>query len=90
MKKDEDAGSKVEVNHLEQQIAEKQKEYNDLEETGKLKKHWLRVIKKPRSNWIVGTCCLEKAKREGDLAEAARLQYGVIPELQKRGTGGSC
>ena len=27
---------------------------------------------------------LEKAKREGDLAEAARLQYGVIPELQKQ------
>ena len=24
----------------------------------------------------------EKAQREGDLAEAARLQYGVIPELQ--------
>ncbi|MFI7820967.1 AAA family ATPase, partial [Acinetobacter baumannii] len=26
----------------------------------------------------------EKAQREGDLAEAARLQYGVIPELQKQ------
>jgi hypothetical protein len=33
------------VNHLEQQIAEKQKEYNDLEKFGKLKKHWLKVIK---------------------------------------------
>ncbi|MCP5876096.1 type VI secretion system ATPase TssH, partial [Klebsiella pneumoniae] len=32
VKKDEDAGSKAEVTHLEKQIAEVEKEYNDLEE----------------------------------------------------------
>lgn len=40
VKKDEDAGSKAEVTHLEKQIAEVEKEYNDLKKCGKLRKHW--------------------------------------------------
>jgi ATP-dependent Clp protease ATP-binding subunit ClpB len=42
------------------------------------------VIKKAQVELDQARVALEKAKREGDLAEAARLQYGVIPELQKR------
>ncbi|MDB0324771.1 hypothetical protein CTY56_08490, partial [Acinetobacter baumannii] len=38
VKKDEDAGSKAEVTHLEKQIAEVEKEYNDLEEVWKAEK----------------------------------------------------
>ncbi|OEC84760.1 ATP-dependent chaperone ClpB [Acinetobacter sp. YK3] len=84
VKKDEDAGSKAEVNHLEQQIAEKQKEYNDLEEIWKAEKTLVEGDKKAQVELDQARSALEKAKREGDLAEAARLQYGVIPELQKR------
>ena len=84
VKKDEDAGSKAEVNHLEQQIAEKQKEYNDLEEIWKAEKTLVEGDKKAQIELDQARVALEKAKREGDLAEAARLQYGVIPELQKR------
>ncbi|WP_293738387.1 ATP-dependent chaperone ClpB [uncultured Acinetobacter sp.] len=84
VKKDEDAGSKAEVNHLEQQITEKQKEYNDLEEIWKAEKTLVEGDKKAQVELDQARVALEKAKREGDLAEAARLQYGVIPELQKR------
>ncbi len=84
VKKDADAGSKAEVNHLEQQIAEKQKEYNDLEEIWKAEKTLVEGDKKAQVELDQARVALEKAKREGDLAEAARLQYGVIPELQKR------
>jgi len=84
VKKDEDVGSKAEVNHLEQQIAEKQKEYNDLEEIWKAEKTLVEGDKKAQVELDQARSALEKAKREGDLAEAARLQYGVIPELQKR------
>ena len=84
VKKDEDAGSKAEVTHLEQQIAEKQKEYNDLEEIWKAEKTLVEGDKKAQVELDQARVALEKAKREGDLAEAARLQYGVIPELQKR------
>ncbi len=84
VKKDEDSGSRAEVNHLEQQIAEKQKEYNDLEEIWKAEKTLVEGDKKAQVELDQARSALEKAKREGDLAEAARLQYGVIPELQKR------
>ncbi|MEO3356576.1 ATP-dependent chaperone ClpB [Acinetobacter haemolyticus] len=84
VKKDQDDGSKAEVNHLEQQIAEKQKEYNDLEEIWKAEKTLVEGDKKAQVELDQARVALEKAKREGDLAEAARLQYGVIPELQKR------
>ena len=31
---------------------------------------------------------LERAQREADLGRAAELQYGTIPELEKRARGG--
>lgn len=84
VKKDEDAGSKAEATHLEKQIAEVQKEYNDLEEVWKSEKTLVEGTKKAQVELDKARIAFEKAQREGDLAEAARLQYGVIPELQKQ------
>nr|MBP6191057.1 AAA family ATPase [Acinetobacter sp.] len=84
VKKDEDGGSQAEAKLLEQQIAEKQKEYNDLEEIWKAEKTLVEGDKKAQIALDQARVALEKSKREGDLAEAARLQYGVIPELQKQ------
>jgi len=84
VKKDEDAGSKAEVTHLEKQIAEVQKEYNDLEEVWKSEKTLVEGTKQAQVELDKARIAFEKAQREGDLAEAARLQYGVIPELQKQ------
>ncbi|HRA91899.1 MAG TPA: AAA family ATPase, partial [Acinetobacter sp.] len=84
VKKDEDSGSQAEAKLLEQQIIEKQKEYNDLEEIWKAEKTLVEGDKKAQVALDQARVALEKAKREGDLAEAARLQYGVIPELQKQ------
>ncbi len=84
VKKDEDAGSKAEVTHLEKQIAEVQKEYNDLEEVWKAEKTLVEGTKKAQVELDQARVALEKAQREGDWAEASRLQYGVFPELQKQ------
>ena len=84
VKKDEDAGSKSEVNYLEKQIEEVQKEYNDLEEVWKAEKTLVEGTKKAQVDLDQARVALEKAQREGDWAEASRLQYGVIPELQKQ------
>lgn len=84
VKKDEDVGSKAEVNHLEKQIAEVEKEYNDLEEIWKSEKTLVEGTKQAQVELDKARIAFEKAQREGDLAEAARLQYGVIPELQKQ------
>ncbi|ENU80187.1 ATP-dependent chaperone ClpB [Acinetobacter sp. ANC 3789] len=84
VKKDQDVGSKAEVAHLEKQIVEVQQEYNDLEEVWKAEKTLAEGDKKAQVELDKARVALEKAIRDGDLAEASRLQYGVIPELQKQ------
>ncbi len=84
VKKDADSVSKAEVEHLEKQIAEVQKEYNDLEEVWRAEKTLVEGTNQAQVELDKARTAFEKAQREGDLAEASRLQYGVIPELQKR------
>ncbi|WP_445115794.1 ATP-dependent chaperone ClpB [Acinetobacter sp. WZC-1] len=84
VKKDADSVSKAEVSHLEKQIEEVQKEYNDLEEVWRAEKTLVEGTSQAQVELDKARTAFEKAQREGDLAEASRLQYGVIPELQKR------
>ena len=84
VKKDADSVSKAEVTHLEKQIAEVQKEYNDLEEVWRAEKTLVEGTNQAQVELDKARTAFDKAQREGDLAEASRLQYGVIPELQKR------
>ncbi len=84
VKKDADSGSQAEVSYLEQQIAEVQKEYSDLEEQWIAEKRLVDGTNQTQIELDKARTAVEKAQREGDLAEASRLQYGVIPELQKR------
>ena len=83
VQKDEDAGAKAEIDHLKKQIDEVQIEYNDLEEVWRADKALVEGNKTIQLKLDQARIGLEKAQREGDLAEAGRLQYGVIPDLQK-------
>ncbi|WP_173911222.1 ATP-dependent chaperone ClpB [Acinetobacter sp. Marseille-Q1618] len=84
VKKDADSVSKAEVEHLEKQIEDVQKEYSDLEEVWIAEKRLVDGTNQAQVELDKARTAFEKAQREGDLAEASRLQYGVIPELQKR------
>ncbi|WP_180027590.1 ATP-dependent chaperone ClpB [Acinetobacter sp. YH16032] len=84
VKKDEDAGSKAEVSHLEKQIAEVEKEYSDLEEVWISEKRLVQGDQQTQAELDQARIAMQKAQRENDLAEMARLQYGVIPDLEKR------
>ncbi|MDI1221874.1 MULTISPECIES: ATP-dependent chaperone ClpB [Acinetobacter] len=84
VKKDADSVSKAEVEHLEKQIADVEKEYSDLEEIWIAEKRLVDGTNQAQIELDKARTAFEKAQREGDLAEASRLQYGVIPELQKR------
>ncbi|TWV81958.1 ATP-dependent chaperone ClpB [Moraxella sp. VT-16-12] len=84
VKKDDDAGSLAQAGQLQNQIDELSREYNDLEEIWKSEKVLVEGTKQAQVALDKARIALEKAQREGDLAEAARLQYGVIPELQKQ------
>ncbi|MGM7369283.1 AAA family ATPase, partial [Acinetobacter baumannii] len=55
-----------------------------LEEVWKAEKTLVEGTKQAQVELDKARIAFEKAQREGDLAEAARLQYGVIPELQKQ------
>ena len=61
-----------------------QREYNDLEEVWRAEKTLVEGTNQAQVELDKARTAFEKAQREGDLAEASRLQYGVIPELQKR------
>ncbi|WP_441368378.1 ATP-dependent chaperone ClpB [Acinetobacter lwoffii] len=84
VKKDEDSGAKAEIQYLSDQIATVKKEYHDLEEVWRADKALVEGNKDVQIKLDQARTALEKAQREGDLGEAARLQYGVIPELQKQ------
>ncbi len=84
VKKDADSGAQGEVKHLEEQIATVEKEYSELEEIWRADKALVAGNKDIQVKLDQARIALEKAQREGDLAEAARYQYGVIPELQKQ------
>ncbi|WP_168398833.1 ATP-dependent chaperone ClpB [Acinetobacter indicus] len=84
VKKDEDVGSRAEVSHLEKQIEDVQKDYNDLEEVWKSEKTLVEGTKQIQAQLDQARIALQKAQRENDLGEMSRLQYGVIPELEKQ------
>ena len=84
VKQDADSVSKAEVEYLEKQIEEVQREYNNLEEVWRAEKTLVEGTNQAQVELDKARTAFEKAQREGDLAEASRLQYGVIPELQKR------
>lgn len=84
VKKDQDSVSQSELSHLENQIEEVEKEYHDLEEIWRAEKTLVEGTNKAQVELDQARIAYEKAQRDGDWAEASRLQYGVIPELVKQ------
>jgi ATP-dependent Clp protease ATP-binding subunit ClpB len=84
LKKESDEASKRRLGDLEGQIAKLDKEYSDLDEVWKAEKaatqgevHIKEELERARAE-------LEKARRASDLGRMAELQYGKIPELERR------
>ena len=77
-----DAGSISESSVLDKQLAEIQAEIHELEEVWNADKVLVEGNKKAQIELDQARVALQKAQRENDLAEQARLQYGVIPQLE--------
>ncbi|WLF83386.1 ATP-dependent chaperone ClpB [Moraxella sp. ZY210820] len=84
VKNDDSASAKAESIHLQEQIDELSKQYSELDEIWKSEKALVAGTKNIQVQLDKARIALEKAQREGDFAEAGRLQYGVIPELTKQ------
>ncbi|MDE2235561.1 MAG: ATP-dependent chaperone ClpB [Gammaproteobacteria bacterium] len=84
LKKEKDEASRKRLATLEADIKKLEREYSDLEEIWKAEKasvqdaaHIKEALEKTRTD-------LESARRAGDLARMSELQYGRIPELEKK------
>ncbi|MDA7742077.1 ATP-dependent chaperone ClpB [Francisellaceae bacterium] len=82
LKKEKDKASQKRLEDLEVQIHELEKEYADLEEIWKAEKAQLQGAQHLKEELEQYRIDLDAAKRAGDLAQMAELQYGKIPELE--------
>jgi len=84
LKKETDEASKRRLKDLEEQTRQLEKEYADLEEVWKAEKAQLQGAAKVKEDLERAKLELETARRAGDLSRMAELQYGRIPELERR------
>jgi len=83
LKKETDAASKDRLEKLQAELAELEQESASLTARWQAEKAKLGAARDIKQRLEDARNQLEIAKRQGDLAEAGRLQFGVIPELGK-------
>jgi ATP-dependent Clp protease ATP-binding subunit ClpB len=84
VKKDKDKAAKEQLKLLEADIAEVEKDYADLEEIWKAEKASVEGAATIRTDLDQARTELEAARRANDLTRMSELQYGLIPELEKK------
>src|SRR5580700_7784798 len=84
LKKEKDEASRKRLATLEGTLGALEKEYADLEEVWKSEKAALQGAAQIREELDRTRLELEAARRAGNLQRMAELQYGKIPELEKR------
>lgn len=84
LKKEKDPNSRKRLEELQKELAEKKVKADTMTAQWKEEKAALEDVRKVRSELDGARSRHERAVSEGDLNEAARLQYGVIPSLEKK------
>ena len=84
LKKEKDEGAKRSLATLEEDIAKLEREASDLEEKWKAEKASVAGNAGAKEELERARMDMDTARRAGDLQRAAELQYGKIPELEKR------
>jgi len=84
LEKEEDEASRGRLTTLKNTLAGLEKEYADLEEVWKAEKASLQGAATIKEELEHARLDLEQSRRASDLSRMAELQYGRIPELEKR------
>lgn len=84
LKKEKDDASKKRLSDLEQEVDKLELEVADLEEVWKSEKASLQGAQKIKESLEQKRLDFENAKRASDLAKMSELQYGIIPQLEKK------
>jgi ATP-dependent Clp protease ATP-binding subunit ClpB len=82
--KEHDVASVQRLGIINQEIAEKDREYNELEEIWKAEKAALAGTQHIKAELEHARQDLDVARRAGDLAKMSELHYGRIPDLEKQ------
>ncbi|HEX5687581.1 MAG TPA: ATP-dependent chaperone ClpB [Ideonella sp.] len=84
MKKEHDEGSQRRLGLIEEEIGKLQREYADLEEIWKAEKAAAQGSAQVKEEIDKIKFHVEELKRKGDFNKVAELQYGKLPELEKK------
>jgi len=84
LKKEDDEGARRSLAALEEEIAKLEREYSDLDEKWKAEKSVQTGSAGVKEELDRVRTEMDAARRAGDLARMAELQYGKIPELEKK------
>jgi ATP-dependent Clp protease ATP-binding subunit ClpB len=84
LNKESDEASRKRLDDLETQLAELERQFADLEEVWKAEKAAMQGTTQIKEELERARLELETAHRANDLARMSELQYGRIPELEKR------
>ncbi|QQR36955.1 ATP-dependent chaperone ClpB [Devosia oryziradicis] len=84
LKKEDDEGSKTRLLRLETELADLEEQAQGLSAKWLAEKERLQGSQKLKEELDAARSQLEIAQRQGDLAKAGELAYGVIPELEKK------
>lgn len=84
LKKETDAASQKRLAQLEKEIEQLGREFADMEEVWKAEKSSLQGAQQLKEALERARMEMETARRASDLARMSELQYGVIPDLEKK------
>jgi ATP-dependent Clp protease ATP-binding subunit ClpB len=84
LKKETDEASKKRLQALQDELESLERQYSDLEEIWKAEKAEVQGASQIKEELERARVELETARRAGDLGRMSELQYGRIPELEKR------
>jgi ATP-dependent Clp protease ATP-binding subunit ClpB len=84
LKKEDDAASKKRLQDLQQEVKGSEEEYAALERIWETEKQALKGSQDTKEELEAARQQFESARRESDLTRMSELQYGIIPELERR------
>ncbi len=84
LKREEDAASRDRLEALEVEIADLEEKSNAMTAAWHAEKEKVNNVQKLQEQLDQARSEVEVAQRQGNLAQASKLMYGVIPELQKK------
>src|SRR6056297_660634 len=84
LKKESDEASKKRLQTLETELESLERQYSDLEEIWKAEKAEVQGASQIKEELERARVELETARRANDLGRMSELQYGKLPELEKR------